>query len=139
MRSQILTLLAPGAAAFTALALGLLGICAEFCVPGWVLPGVLGGILALLGLASLAALSINPFGTLLLIAGAALLPRSKWAALSGAVLLVCGARILVIGPDRIEYLTALAVSLPFAALTRFLATTAIRARRQKFDTGASEE
>lgn len=38
--------------ALAMIALGLLGIYAEFCLPGKVVPGILGGILLLTGLAS---------------------------------------------------------------------------------------
>ena len=39
--------------AIAMIALGLLGIYAEFCLPGKVVPGVVGGVLLLVGLASL--------------------------------------------------------------------------------------
>lgn len=39
--------------AIALIAIGLLGIYAEFCLPGKVVPGVLGGILLLIGAATL--------------------------------------------------------------------------------------
>ena len=45
---------------------GVLGICAEFCAPGKIVPGVLGGILVLLGLSSFANLPMNWVGVSLL-------------------------------------------------------------------------
>ena len=59
--------------AIAMIAIGLLGIYAEFCLPGKVLPGVLGGIFLLIGTASLvnapASAAISwPFVTALFLA-----------------------------------------------------------------------
>ena len=55
----------------------------------------------------------------------------------GTVALVLGALLLINGPPelRIHLSTALAVSLPFAAITMFLMTLAFRARANKTITG----
>jgi len=59
--------------------------------------------------------------------------------LSGALCLVLGAVMLVPSPEpelRIRWSTALAVALPFSAITVFLLTIAARARRNKVETGS---
>ena len=58
----------------------------------------------------------------------------------GAVAMVLGAVLLVESPlpeMRIHLSTALAVTLPFALVTSFLVTLAVRARRSKVLTGAA--
>ena len=55
-------------------------------------------------------------------------------------MMVLGALLLVDGPIpemRIHLLTALAVSIPFGAITIFLVSIAVRARRNKIVTGIS--
>jgi len=82
--------------AWIALIIGLLGVYFEFCKPGWVIPGVAGGVLATLGTASLVRM-YPPF-------------------------------------EGIHVVTALGTSVPFAIITVFLLSTAIRARRNKRST-----
>lgn len=124
---------------FILLALGALGIYAEFSAPGLVFPGVIGGILALLGLSSLAVLPINWIGVALLILGASLFVfEAKYTShgilgIGGTAAMVLGALLLINGPPevKIRLSTALAVSVPFALITMFLMTLAIKARRNK--------
>jgi membrane-bound serine protease (ClpP class) len=95
--------------------------------------------LALLGLSSLAVLPINWTGAALLILSLILfLLEAKIAShgvlgTGGAVAMVLGAVLLINGPPelRIHVTTALAVGLPFALITMFLMTLAIRARAMK--------
>jgi membrane-bound serine protease (ClpP class) len=118
------------------LVLGALGIYVEFQAPGLIFPGVAGGILVLLGLSSLAVLPINWVGAgLLVLAMALFVLEAKFAShgilgTGGAVAMVLGAVFLINGPPdlRIRLSTALAVSLPFALITLFVMTLAIRAR-----------
>ncbi len=59
---------------------------------------------------------------------------------AGALAMVLGALMLVQSPApelRIHLATALAVVLPFALVTSFLLTLAVRARRAKVQTGAA--
>jgi len=79
--------------AWIALIVGLLGVYFEFCKPGWVIPGVAGGVLAMLGTASLVRMHPHLQG--------------------------------------VHVATALGTGVPFAILTAFLLSTAIRARRNK--------
>jgi membrane-bound serine protease (ClpP class) len=124
---------------FILLALGALGIYAEFSAPGLIFPGVIGGIMALLGLSSLAVLPINWIGVALLILGASLFVfEAKYTShgilgIGGTVAMVLGALLLINGPPevRIRLSTALTVSIPFALITVFLMSLVIRARRNK--------
>jgi membrane-bound serine protease (ClpP class) len=56
----------------------------------------------------------------------------------GTIAMVLGALLLVNGPPdmRIHPSTALAVALPFAAITMFLVSMVVKARRNKVLTGA---
>jgi membrane-bound serine protease (ClpP class) len=138
-RERIIDAVADPNVGFILLALGALGIYAEFSAPGLVFPGVIGGILALLGLSSLAVLPINWIGVALLLLGASLFVfEAKYTShgilgIGGTAALVLGALLLVNGPPEvsIHLSTALAVSIPFALITMFLMTLAIRARRNK--------
>ena len=138
-RERIIDAVADPNVGFVLLALGALGIYAEFSAPGLVFPGVIGGILALLGLSSLAVLPISWIGVALLVLGASLFVfEAKYTShgilgVGGTVAMVLGALLLINGPPevRIHLSTALAVSIPFAAITIFLMTLALRACRNK--------
>lgn len=124
---------------FILLALGALGIYVEFSMPGLIFPGVLGGILALLGLSSLAVLPINWIGVALLILGASLFVlEAKFTShgilgIGGTAAVVLGALLLINqrAEVTIHLSTALAVAIPFAVITMFLMTLAFRAKRNK--------
>jgi membrane-bound serine protease (ClpP class) len=143
LRERIVSAIADPNIGFILLVLGALGIYVEFTTPGLIVPGVAGGILALLGLSALAVLPINWLGVaLLLLAGALFVLEAKFASngilgAGGAVAMVLGAMLLVEGPPelRIRLSTALAVSLPFATITVFLVTLVVRARANKVLTG----
>jgi membrane-bound serine protease (ClpP class) len=129
--------------AFILLILGALGLYVEFTNPGLILPGVAGGILALLGLAALSVLPINWGGVALLILAVALfILEAKFAShgilgAGGAVAMVLGALLLVEGPPemRIHLGTAIGVTLPFALITVFLVSLVLKARANKVVTG----
>jgi membrane-bound serine protease (ClpP class) len=118
---------------------GSLGIYVEFNSPGLIVAGVGGGILLLLGLSSLAVLPLNWVGVSLLLLGAALFILEAHftshgvLGAGGTIAMVLGALILIDGPPevRIHLVTALAVSIPFALITMFLLTLALKARRNK--------
>ena len=126
---------------------GTLGVYFEFTSPGLILPGVAGGVLALLGLSALAALPINAVGAgLLLVGGAALLLAARLEGkrssrgilgIGGTCAMVLGAPHLIDGPPemRIHLTTALAAVPPFAAISLFLGTLAVRARQNKATVG----
>jgi membrane-bound serine protease (ClpP class) len=144
-REQIISSIADPNVAFILLILGALGIYVEFTTPGLIFPGVLGGILALLGLSGLSVLPINWTGAALLCLSLALFVlEAKYTShgilgIGGAVSMVLGALLLVKGPPevRIHLTTALGVTIPFAVITIFLVSLVIRARAAKVITGLS--
>lgn len=126
------------------LVLGLLGLYIEFTTPGVILPGVLGGILTILGLSALAVLPFSWAGAgLLLLAVALFVLEAKVVShgvlgAGGAVAMVLGALMLVNGPIpemRVHLSTALGLSLPFAAIVVALVTLVVRARLRPPETG----
>jgi membrane-bound serine protease (ClpP class) len=143
VRERIISSIADPNVGFILLVLGALGLYVEFSSPGLIVPGVAGGILALLGLSSLAVLPINWVGAALLILGLAMfILEAKFASHGilgggGTLALILGALLLINGPPelQIHLSTALAVSLPFALITMFLMTLVVRARANKAITG----
>ena len=143
LRERVISSVADPNLAFVLLILGALGIYVEFSAPGLILPGVLGGILALVGLSGISALPLSWTGIgLLCLSLVFLVLEAKFAshgilAAGGVAAMVLGAIYLIQGPPemRIRVSTALAVALPFAAITAFLVSLVIRARRSKVATG----
>ncbi len=144
LRERVIGAIADPNIGFILLILGVLGIYVEFHSPGLIFPGIAGAILALLGLSSLSILPINWVGVALLILSLALFVlEAKFAShgilgVGGTISMVLGALLLVNGPPemRIRLTTALAVALPFAAITMFLVSVVVQARRNKVLTGA---
>jgi len=143
-RQKVISAIADPNMALILLVLGALGIYLEFTSPGLIAPGVAGAILLLLGLSALSLLPINWLGAaLLVVALASFVLEAKFAAhgilaLGGAIAMVLGAVMLVNGPIpemRVHWQTALALALPFSAITVFLLSLAVRARRSKVETG----
>ncbi|HET8549681.1 MAG TPA: nodulation protein NfeD [Bryobacteraceae bacterium] len=143
LRERIISAIADPNIAFLLLILGLLGIYTEFTNPGLIAPGVIGGIAFVLALSALSVLPVHWTGVVLLVLALALfILEAKFTShgilgIGGAVAMVLGATLLVEGPPevRIRLSIALAVSVPFAAVTVFLATIAFRARENKVITG----
>jgi membrane-bound serine protease (ClpP class) len=143
LREKFLKAISDPNLAFVLLILGALGLYVEFSTPGLILPGVAGGILALLGLSALSVLPINWLGAaLILLAISLFILEAKFTShgilgVGGAVAMVLGALMLVDGPPefRISVSTAVALALPFAAITIFLTSLVIRAQRNKVTTG----
>jgi membrane-bound serine protease (ClpP class) len=144
LREKVIVAIADPNIGFILLVLGVLGIYVEFTSPGLIFPGIAGAILALLGLSSLSILPINWAGVGLLVLSLALFVlEAKFAShgmlgIGGTVSMVLGALLLVNGPPdmRIHLSTALAVALPFAAITMLLVSMVIKARQNKVLTGA---
>ena len=90
--------------ALVLLVLGALGIYVEFTSPGLIVPGILGAIMALLGLSALSVLPINWLGAaLLLLAFALFILEAKFAThgilgTGGALSMVLGAVMLIDSP-----------------------------------------
>ncbi len=146
LRERIIAAIADPNIALVLLILGALGIYVEFTSPGLIAPGVIGAILALLGLSALSVLPINwGAAALIVLALVLFVLEAKFTShgiltIGGTVAMVLGAMLLVESPlpeMRIHLSTALAVALPFALVTSFLLTLAVKARRAKVQTGAS--
>jgi membrane-bound serine protease (ClpP class) len=144
LREKILAGVADPNIALVLLVIGALGIYVEFSSPGLIVPGVAGAILALLGLSAISVLPINWLGAaLLLLAFALFALEVKFVShgilgAGGALAMVLGAVMLIDSPIpelRIHWATAIALALPFSAITVFLLTIAARARRNKVETG----
>jgi membrane-bound serine protease (ClpP class) len=139
LRERVISAIADPNVGFILLIVGALGLYVEFNSPGLILPGVAGGILLLMGVSSLAVLPLSWVGVSLLLLGATLFVLEAHFAshgvlgTGGTVALVLGALMLIDGPPamRIHLGTALSVSIPFALITMFLLSLAIRARRSK--------
>ena len=145
MRERIVQSIADPNIGYILMLIGALGIYAEFQSPGLIFPGVAGGIALLLGLSSLAVMPINWVGAALMILAVALfileakIPSHGILGTGGTAAMVLGSLLLINGPPevRIRLSTALAVSVPFALITMFLVSLAIKARRQKVVTGGA--
>lgn len=144
VRQRVLSAISDPNIALILLVLGALGIYVEFSTPGVIFPGVAGAILVLLGLSALSMLPINWLGAALLVLSFAFfILEAKFAAhgvlaAGGAVAMVLGAVILINSPlpeMRIRLSTAVALALPFAAITVFLLSLVMRARAGKVVTG----
>jgi membrane-bound serine protease (ClpP class) len=145
LREKIISSIADPNIALILVVLGALGIYVEFSAPGLILPGAAGAISALVGLSALAVLPINWLGAALMILALALfvleakITSHGVLGVSGAVAMVLGAMLLVDSPMpemRIQLSTALALAIPFAAITMFLVSLVVRARENKVISGA---
>ena len=145
LRQRVLSAISDPNIALILLVLGALGIYVEFSTPGVIFPGVAGAILVLLGLSALSMLPINWLGAaLLILAFTFFVLEAKFAshgvlAAGGTVAMMLGAVILINSPlpeMRIHLSTAVALALPFAAITVFLLSLVMRARAGKVVTGA---
>jgi membrane-bound serine protease (ClpP class) len=144
LRERLIGSIADPNIGFILLVLGALGIYVEFSSPGLIFPGVAGAILVLLALSALTILPINWVGVALLVLAVTLFVlEAKFAShgilgIGGTVSMVLGAMLLINGPPevRIHFTTAVAVAIPFAAITMFLVSIVVQARRNKVLTGA---
>ena len=131
-------------AALILIVIGALGIYAEMNSPGLIAPGVIGSLLVLFGIASLAPRPLDWRGEALIVLAlgffafeAKLTSHGALTAL-GAICMMIGSTMLVDSPDpelRIRWTTAAGVTIPFAPITSFLLSMAVRARRNKVVTG----
>jgi membrane-bound serine protease (ClpP class) len=145
LREKIISAIADPNLALVMLVLGALGIYVEFTSPGTIVPGILGAIMALLGLSALSVLPINWLGAaLLLLAFALFILEAKFAThgilgAGGALSMVLGAVMLIDSPVpemRIHLSTAVALALPFSLITMGLLSLVLRARHNKVVTGS---
>lgn len=144
LRQKLLDFLMDPNIAFLVLSLGMLALWAEFNNPGAIVPGVVGVICVLVALFALNLLPTRFAAlTLILLAFVFFALEAKFASYGvlgagGVVCMALGAVLLVDGPIpemRVQWLTALAVSVPFGAIAVFLMTIALKALRSKVVTG----
>jgi len=145
LRQRIVSSIADPNIALVLLVIGALSIYIEFNAPGLIVPGVVGAILVLLGLSAISVLPINWLGAaLLLLAFTLFILEAKFAShgilgVGGAVSMVLGAVMLIDSPlpeMRVHWVTAIALAVPFSAITVLLLSLAVRARRSKVETGS---
>src|SRR3954453_23068389 len=144
LKEKILAYLMDPNVAFLLLAIGALALYVEFNHPGAVIPGTVGIVFILVAAFALNLLPTR-FAALVLILGAFALfaAEAKFAShgvltIGGIALLTLGGLLLVDAPVpemRVDLVTALAVSIPLGAITAFLMTIALKARRNKVVTG----
>ena len=130
LRQTILNAASDPNIALALVIVGALWIYAEFLAPGKVVPGMIGALLMLLGLKTLAALPVAPLAVLLILFALACLtrPQRLWTA-TGTLTFVAGTWKLADG--RIHFASAAGLGVPFALITSFLLSVAVRARRNK--------
>jgi membrane-bound serine protease (ClpP class) len=144
LKEQILAFLMDPDIAFILLAIGALALYTEFNHPGAVWPGTVGIVFILLAIFALHLLPIRfaavalIFASFVLFALDAKFGTHGALAVGGIATLVIGALLLVDSPIpqmRVKLATALGVSIPLGAITVFLMSIALRARRNKITTG----
>ena len=130
LRQTILTAASDPNIALALIIVGALWIYAEFLAPGKVIPGMIGSLLMLVGLKAIAAFPVAPAALLLILFALACLarPRRLWTA-AGTLSFVAGTWKLADG--RIHLASAACLGVPFALITSFLLSVAVRARRNK--------
>jgi membrane-bound serine protease (ClpP class) len=145
LRQRIMEAIADPNIALVLLVVGALCIYIEFSTPGLIAPGVIGAILVLLALAAISVLPINWLGAALILLAFTLFvleakfPSHGILGVGGAVAMVLGAVMLIDSPLpelRVHWGTAIALALPFSLITVFLLSLAMRARRNKVQTGS---
>jgi membrane-bound serine protease (ClpP class) len=144
-RQRVLLPLTDPSLAFILTVLGLLGIYVEFTHPGLIFPGVFGGLLAIVGMMALSLLPINWAGAALIVFGIGCFIAEAFTvtngilAAGGAIAMMLGTVMLIdteIPELSIGLGVAAAVTIPFAAITVFLLSLAMRSFRYKVTTGA---
>ena len=132
---------------FLLLILGTLGLYAEFTHPGAIIPGVVGAICSVLALYAMHLLPVNIAGVLLILTAVTLFVlEAKYTShgvllLGGVIAMIFGAIFLIRSPlttGGVSLGMAVAVTLPFAALSVFLMRLVLRSRKWKPATGREE-
>ena len=132
---------------FILLIAGVLGLYVEFTHPGMVLPGVVGGLAAILALFAMHILPVNFAGLLLILAALVLfILEAKYTshgvlAVGGIIAMLIGALMLIRSPITgagVSLSVALGVTLPFAVITIFVMRLVLRSRSWKQTTGREQ-
>jgi membrane-bound serine protease (ClpP class) len=145
-REQLLSTLSQPNLALLLGAVGLILLYFEFSHPGFIAPGIIGGICLLLSILGFSFLPINYVGVILILLALGLFVAEIKVGgfgvlgFGGITSLVIGCLILVDSPDsavRVGLRTALSVALPFAVIFIVLLTALIRSMKQKVTTGVA--
>ncbi len=138
MRAQIISSIADPNVAFALILLGVLAVYWEMTHPGRVIPGALGGAMALLGLRAISILPLDWRGILLLLVAPPLLTIEARFALhgiagaAGAIAMAGGSLLLVRDSvASIHWTTAVSITIPFSAITIYVLRAAFQARKNK--------
>ncbi|HEX9684905.1 MAG TPA: nodulation protein NfeD [Burkholderiales bacterium] len=147
-RSRLLTVITDPSIALILMMIGIYGLIFEFSNPGYVLPGVAGGICLLLALYAFQLLPVNYAGLALILLGLAFivaeafLPSFGTLGIGGVVALVFGS-VILFDPE-----VAAGYSLPLSFVVMFAATSAtvvfftvwlaLKAQRRPVVSGAAE-
>lgn len=144
VKQHVLAFLMDPNVLFLLFTIGMLSIYFEFNHPGAVIPGVIGFIAILLFFYALNLLPFRSISLVLIVfAFVFFILEAKFQThgalgVGGVALLALGGVLLVDGPIpemRVQLWTALGVSIPMGAITVFLMTIALKARRNKVVTG----
>jgi len=142
---RLLMAIAHPTIAYLLLIVGILGLTFELTHPGFIAPGIVGGVSLLLALYALSVLPVSYVGLLLLLLGLGLFVAEAWVpsygllTLVGLISFILGSLMLVqtpLGDWRIGLPTVLPAALLLASLTVLLMTRVARTRRMKPMTGA---
>lgn len=146
-RTRLLAIIADPNLALILMMLGIYGLIFEFSNPGYVLPGVAGGICLLLGLFALQMLPINYAGLALIFFGIACIvaeafvPSFGALGIGGAIALMAG-MVMLMDPDVPGYGIPLpfvaAVGLVSAGLVFATVSLAARARNRPIVSGRED-
>ncbi len=146
-RSRLLAVIADPGVALILMMIGIYGLIFEFMNPGFVAPGVVGGICLLLALYAFQLLPINYAGLGLILLGIAFivaeafLPSFGALGIGGAAALVIGS-VILIEPGAVDYAMPLSftitLALASAAIVFLTVTMAAKARRRPVVSGAEE-
>jgi membrane-bound serine protease (ClpP class) len=147
LRQRFLSRIVQPDAFFLFLILGALGLYVEFTHPGLIVPGVVGGISAVLALYAMHILPVNFAGLLLLgVALALFILEAMYTShgilgIGGAVAMLIGALMLIRSPltgAGVSLGLALGVTVPFAAITILLMRSVLRSRSWKLTEGPEQ-
>jgi membrane-bound serine protease (ClpP class) len=136
-RQSVLGAIAHPQIAYMLLTLGMLGLIVEFWNPGFVLPGVAGGVCLLLAFFAFQVMPINLTGLLLIVFGLGLLgaelmvPSFGVLGIGGIVALVAGSLMLTreVPEVRVSYGVILPVSVAVALVMLGLGRLGLQAQR----------
>jgi membrane-bound serine protease (ClpP class) len=145
-RGRVLAVLSDPSIALVLMMIGLYGLVFEFANPGFVVPGVVGGLCLLLGLFALQMLPINYAGLALVLLGIvffiaeAFVPSYGALGIGGVAALAFGALLLIdsdVPGFAIPRALIASLALCSAMFVIAVATMAARARRRRVVSGAA--